>query len=218
MARKHKSPPAKAKASPTLFGIGFKAALTVLIGIGLLTSLVWIGHRAGQAVSDQPRYQIPISDLQCTAPPGSDRSTFLAEVRVVGSLPETISAVSADTPPLLAHAFAKHPWVSTVDHVIMKPDRTIQVDLTFRVPVLAVKITGEPSLRLVDKTGQLLPVAPVPDLLPVLKGESKTADANVKRAAEIVEMLKEKKPRKIEKTFLGWRVEPESGPALTVGW
>ena len=205
-----------AKSNPTLLGIGFKAGLTIFIGLGLLTSLVWIGQRAGNAVADQSRYQIPISQLQCDPPPGVERAAFLAEVRSLGNLPETVSAVAAETPPLLATAFAKHPWVEVVTRVHVTPDRVIHVDLKFRTPVLAVKIIGEPTLRLVDKTGTLLPLGPMPNLLPVLLGDMKLGDAMIKRAAEIVDSLKVKKPRKIEKTATGWRVTTEVGQVLSL--
>ena len=216
MARKLKI--AVPKSSPTLIGIGFKAGLTVVIGLALLSTLVWLGQKAGNSVADQPRYLVPLSQLQCDSPPGVDRSAFLAEVRSLGNLPESVSAVSAETPPLLATAFAKHPWVENVPRVHVTPDRVIHVELKYRSPVLAVKITGEPTLRMVDKTGTLLPLGPIPDHLAMLTGDVKSADAAVKRAAELVESLKEKKPRRIEKVANGWRVTPESGPALLVGW
>jgi hypothetical protein len=217
MARKPAIAPFK-KSSPTLVGIGFKAGLTVFIGIGLLAGLVWLGQHAGQAVANQPKYQVPISGIQFDPPTGVDRTAFLAEVRSLGALPETISAVAAETPPLLASAFAKHPWVAEVKRVHIDADRTIHVELVYRTPVLAVKLTGEPTLRMVDKTGTLLPISPVPDLLTVLTGEMKSNDATVKRAAEIADMLKDKKPRKIEKTNTGWRVTPENGAVLNVAW
>lgn len=216
MARKPKFTPAKS--GPTLFGIGLKAGLTVFLGIGLLATLVGLGQKAGESVAGKPRYQIPVADIQCDVPPGKDRAAFLSEVRALGPLPETVSAVSPETPPLLAAAFAKHPWVAAAPNVRIAPDRTILVDLTFRVPVVAFKVTGERPLRMADKTGTVLPVGPVPELLPMLKGDVQAADASVKRAAEIVDMLKDKKPRTIEKTFVGWRVTLESGGALIVGW
>ena len=84
--------------------------------------------------------------------------------------------------------------------------------------MLAVKVTGEPTMRMVDKTGTLLPSGTIPEQIAVLSGELKAVDATVKRAAEIVESLKEKKPRKIEKTATGWRVTPEIGPALLLSF
>ena len=207
-----------AKSNPTLLGIGFKAGLTIFIGLGLLTSLVWIGQRAGNAVADQSRYQIPISQLQCDPPPGVERAAFLAEVRSLGNLPETVSAVAAETPPLLATAFAKHPWVEVVTRVHVTTDRAIHVELKFRTPVLSIKIAGETAMRMVDKTGTLLPLGPVPEHIAVLSGEMKSADATVKRAAEIVDSLKVKKPRMIEKTATGWRVTLETGQALLLSF
>ena len=40
------------------------------------------------------RYTVPFADVTCDAPPGTDRSAFLAEVRALGRLPETVQAVS----------------------------------------------------------------------------------------------------------------------------
>lgn len=213
-----KSVKAPSKSSPSLLGIGFKAGLTVAIGIGLLTTLVWIGQKAGSSVSDKERYRVPVASIDCDVPPGSDRAVFLAEVRSLANLPETISAVSPDTPPTLAAAFAKHPWVASVQRVNVKPDRTIRVELQFRTPVLAARIVGEPILRMLDKTGILLPLSPVPDLLPVLLGEYFKTDPNLKRAAEITDMLKDRKPRRIEKMKDGWRIVTESGQAFTVAF
>ncbi|MFO0938949.1 MAG: hypothetical protein U0798_20795 [Gemmataceae bacterium] len=206
------------KSSPTLVGIGIKAGLTVVVGLGLLGALVWIGQNAGQSVSGQSRYQIPIADIQCNTPPGTDRSAFLAEVRTRSHLPETVSAVAAETPPLLAAAFADHPWVSQVNRVNVTQDRVIHVEMTFRTPALAVKIAGEKEMRCVDKTGFLLPVFPITDKIPQLIGEVKNVDATVKRAAEIVSIYQEKRPTKIEKTFLSWRMTTENGQVFNVGW
>lgn len=213
-----KSVKASAKSNPSLLGIGFKAGLTVAIGIALLSTLVWIGQKAGNSVSDKERYLVPVASIECDVPPGSDRAVFLTEVRSLSNLPETISAVSPDTPPTLAAAFAKHPWVASVSRVTVRPDRTIRVELQFRTPVLAVRLTGEPVLRVLDKSGVLLPVSPVPDRLPVLLGEYPKADPSLKRAAEITDMLRDRNPRRIEKMKDGWRIVAESGQAFTVSF
>jgi hypothetical protein len=190
----------------------------VVLGIGLLLTLVWIGQNAGRSIAEKERYHVPVASIECDAPPGSDRAVFLAEVRTLANLAETISAVSPETPPILAAAFAKHPWVASVPRVTVTPDRTIRVELQFRTPVLAARIVGEPTLRTLDKTGILLPVSPVPDLLPVLLGEFSKTDPNLKRAAEITDMLKDRKPRRIEKLKEGWRIVTDSGQAFTVAF
>lgn len=213
-----KSVKAPAKSCPSLLGIGFKAGLTVALGIGLLSSLVWIGRKAGSSISEKERYHVPVASIKCDVPPGSDRAVFLAEVRSLANLPETISAVSPETPQMLAAAFARHPWVASVPRVAVKPDRTIDVELQFRTPVLAARIVDEPTLRTLDKTGILLPVSPVSDLLPVLLGEFSNTDPNLKRAAEITDMLKDRKPRRIEKTKDGWRIVTDSGQAFLVAF
>jgi hypothetical protein len=54
MARR-KPPPPPTRKPATLFGVALNVGLTVFVGIGLLTLLVWIGQRAGTAVADQSR-------------------------------------------------------------------------------------------------------------------------------------------------------------------
>ena len=83
---------------------------------------------------------------------------------------------------------------------------------------MAARIAGEPTLRTLDKSGTLLPLSPVPDLLPVLVGEFSKTDPFLKRAAEITEMFKDRKPRRIEKVKEGWRIVTESGQAFNVAF
>jgi hypothetical protein len=86
---------------------------------------------------------------------------------------------------------------------------------------------GTPNLRLVDKTGVLLPPGTVPEGLAVLKLDnprpiaaagSVVPDETVKRAAELVEIYKSQQPRLIEKLKNGWRLTPANGAPLLVGW
>jgi hypothetical protein len=222
-----KKPPPPASRPPSVTGIAFKAGLTVAVAIGLLSLLVWLGNRAGSAVANLPRYDVPVDGLVVTPPAGVDRSTFLKEVRAAGGLPETVSAVSEETPPLLAKAFARHPWVRDVVRVSVKSDRSIHVELSYREPALAIPMIGTPNIRLVDPTGILLPPAPVPPGLPELKIDHPqpaaaagqiVPDELVKRAAELVTIYRSSKPRSIEKTKTGWRILPATGSPLLVSW
>jgi hypothetical protein len=219
--------PRAASSGPSLVSIALKTILTLAIGFALIAGLMLAGQRAGNSVADQPRYAVPIAGIQCPAPPGTERIAFLAEVRSLGALPESVSAVDAETPPKLAAAFQKHPWVAEVSRVHVADDRTIHVDLKFRTPVLAVQISNESTLRLLDKSGILLPPSPVPAGITTLIGSTihtpetvgqAVTDATARRAAELAELLKDRSPRTIERTGSGWRVMPATGPALLVGW
>lgn len=222
-----KKPPPPASRPPSVTGIAFKAGLTVAVAIALLSLLVWLGNRAGSAVANLPRYDVPVDGLVVTPPAGVDRTTFLNEVRALGGLPEMVSAVSEDTPPTLAKAFAKHPWVRDVVRVSVKSDRSIHIELSFREPVLAIPMIGTPNMRLVDSSGILLPPAPVPPGLAELKLDHPrpataagqvVPDDVVKRAAELVTIYRSSKPRAIEKTKTGWRIVPATGSPLLVSW
>src|SRR5262249_19013299 len=105
--------------------IGVKAAVTLLLLFGLVGGLVWLGGKAGPAVANRDRYAVPVADIRCEVPPGTDRATFLGEVRYLGRLPETVQSVDPALPSTLSAAFTKHPWVATVTAVATNPDGTV---------------------------------------------------------------------------------------------
>ncbi|MGL6097419.1 MAG: hypothetical protein ACRC7O_16680, partial [Fimbriiglobus sp.] len=216
-------PPARDRRGFRLAG---KFLLALALSAGLIAGLDAVGRRAGLALVGRDRYAVRVADIACPAPPGSDRAAFLTEVRYLADFPETVSAVDPTAPGRLAAAFAKHPWVAAVTAVTAGPDptHTIRVELTFRTPVLAVPVRGEPDRRAVDRAGILLPPTAPTAGLPELDGAvpppptpagEPWPDADVKRAAELAA---EFRPARIEKTAKGWRLTEPAGRVLVVGW
>jgi hypothetical protein len=204
--------------------IGVKAALTLALLFGLVGGLVWLGGKAGPAVATRDRYTVAVADLRCDAPPGTDRATFLGEVRYLGRLPETVQSVDPTLSATLSGAFAKHPWVAAVTGVTANPDGSVSVGLTFRRPVVLVRVRGS-APRLVDAGGVLLPVAPSPAGVAVLAGEwippavpagTVWPDPTVTRAAELAAAYQ---PATIQRLPAGgWRLVLADGKSLSVSW
>lgn len=183
---------------------------------GLAAGLAYLGGRAGEEVAADPRYAVPVADISCDVPPGVDRAAFLSEVRYLGRLPATVSAVDPRLKDQLAAAFGTHPWVAAVKGVEVNVDRSIRVNLEFRTPRLKV------GPRLVDGTGVLLPIAESPPAVTLLLGEWPEPGVEagrvwqeMKRPAEIAA---EFRPLKIEKSDRGWRLFQPDGKTLIVSW
>ena len=204
--------------------VGIKAGLTLALLFGLVGGLIWIGGKAGQSVAGRDRYAVAFADVRCDAPPGSDRATFLGEVRYLANLPEKFQSVDPNLSAALSAAFTKHPWVATVTGVTVAPDGTVSVALNFRKPVVLVAVRGS-APRLVDAAGVLLPAAPTPAGVALLAGEwlppgvptgAVWPDPTVKRAAELAVAYK---PATIQRlTTGGWRLVLPDGRGLTVSY
>lgn len=128
----------------------FVAAGLVLIGI------IVGGRQFRGRLRDDPRYQFPVHDIQCAAPPGQPLPEFLREVQYMSELADTVSLLDAHLPAQLSAAFARHPWVERVEQVTVGPGRNIRVTLTFRTAVLAVRFGA--VTRAVDSGSVLLPL------------------------------------------------------------
>jgi hypothetical protein len=224
----------KPKPAPAPAGHGTAARVLArsLLAVGLVGAVVglirWVGDQAGEAVADRPRYQVSVADLRCPVPPGVDPAAFLTEVRFLGQLPATVSAVAADTPQALTTAFARHPWVERVDGVAVGPDRTISVGLTFRTPTLTVRVRAELDERVVDRGGVLLPPGTATAGLPVLTpseqppgirpGERWPGEV-VPRAAELADQHRGRRLVRVERLpGGGWRLLPAEGNPLRVSF
>ena len=205
-----------------------RVGLRILPAVGLivlaLIAVVRLGDIAGRQLTGEDRYLVPFTAVECDAPPGIDRRTFLTEVRFLGQAPETISIVDPALPETLAALFAKHPWTQEVGAVTVSPDGVVRVPLTFRTAILAVGVIGESDARAVDRFGVLLPAtAPTADLTKLLNPRPKPAvgpgqvwpDDQVKRAADLTQTYR---PRTIEKVDKGWHLMQADGQALIVGW
>ncbi len=197
--------------------------LAVAFAIALAGGFVWaiarIGDEARRSIGPRDRYAVRFADLICDAPPGLDRSGFLAEVRYVSSAPETLQSLEPELAVKLAKAFTAHPWVEHFDGVSVSPAGEISVLLRFRVPSLAVQ-TGS-GLRVVDATGVVLPLTTATQGLPELMGVSTPpplagrswADPAVKRALELHQAHH---PKRLEYSPQGWRLTLPEGTTLVV--
>lgn len=195
----------------------------VVVG-GLLFAMHWLTQQAGASVAAKERYAVKVAELRVNTPPHTYSAKFLTEVRLLGTLPETVQSVDPATPAQLSDAFRKHPWVEDVTAVTTEPDGGVRVELQFRSPVLAVKWNqlGIVHTRAVTAAGVLLPAGVDTAGLPVFTTVRTVKDAtdgqawpepDVKRAAELVT----RHPCKtVERTRTGWRLTDADGKALTI--
>jgi hypothetical protein len=214
----------RSRSERTTLRTGLRVLLGLLLAGGLVGGLAWIGRQAGSGVAGRTRYAVEVADILCNAPPGSDRGLFLTEVRYVGGLTEVVQSVEPGLADRLTAAFAAHPWVASVDGVTVTPGGgEIHVGLTFRTPVLAVPVIGDPDRRAVDADGVLLPAtaptAGLAVLTPAVFAPAGPAgqpwdDPDVRRAAGLAAAYK---ATRVEKTGKGWRLTRPDGTTAVVG-
>lgn len=135
----------------------------LLIAAGLLVALIAAGQWARQQIQGLDRYSVPFAEIASPVPPGVNSGDFLTEVQYLGGLPDRLSLLEKDLPERLNAAFSRHPWVEYVEQVEVR-DRSVQVRLMFRTPVLVVT----PYNRVVDRNGVLLPASAPTAGLPTL--------------------------------------------------
>lgn len=196
------------------------ATATVGLVVAIYFAIVWLGERSREAVASRPRFTVNFSEIVCETPPGMDRATFLTEVRYLANPPLEFSSADAAVPPLLAQAFAKHPWVLTATPSPEAIAWPRPVKLEFRVPSLAVKTTE--GIRVVDAVGVLLPSSANVEGLPIFS----TIQVAPERAAgerwrnpdvlRALDLAKDHQAKVLEKQAQGWRIELKSGQVLTV--
>jgi hypothetical protein len=139
-----------------------KPLLVIVASAGVVAALIWAGRWAREWLDRRGHFVVALADIQCPAPPGFDRTTFLSEVQYLGGLPDHFSAVDPTALLRVASAFAAHPWVEEVESVSLHPPDGPRARLQFRTPVLAV------NGRAIDRHGILLPAAaPLSDLIAV---------------------------------------------------
>ncbi|MBX9626055.1 MAG: hypothetical protein K2X82_19820 [Gemmataceae bacterium] len=217
--RKPKPPPRAARRWPRRVAA---AVLTLAVAAGAVAAVRWFGDVATTRIAGRNRYAVPLADVQFDPPPGTDRDTFLAEVRYAGGPPDPVHPLDPADRGRLAAAFAAHPWVEAVEGVTAEPPAAVRVRLRFRTPVLAVR-SADGKTRLVDAEGVLLPAASVPAGVaelttpvpaPPLAAGQVWEDETVRRA---VGLVKDYRPAKLERTPKGWRLTLPGGKVVTVG-
>jgi hypothetical protein len=161
------------------------------LGLGaLVVALVAVGRLTREGLRGSPRYTLPFSAIDCPPPPGQSRGEFLTEVAYGAGCPEQLDVLAEGLAGRLAEAFARHPWVDTVERVAILPGPRVEIRLAYRTPVLAVLLTGPAPdgrqvhvpvrslpqggrnetapARVVDARGVLLPASAPTEGLPVL--------------------------------------------------
>jgi hypothetical protein len=165
-------PPAPRPTAPrTLARWLLQVGAPLLAGAGLLAGVLLLGGRARESL--RGRVALPLADVDCDPPAGMSRAEFLAEVQYLGNLPDSLDLLAPDLGPRLSAAFARHPWVASVEKVEKRTPRGLRAALTFRTPVLAVCLPGRARscpcpCRAVDRHGVLLPRSPAEADLPTL--------------------------------------------------
>ena len=195
-------------------------ALALVAGTILMFNL--LSGEALRRIGNSGRYRTKFADIQCDAPRGMDRSTFLTEVRYLSAFPEVFHGLDESERQQLAAAFAKHPWVESVDAVEVEPGNVVRVKLTYREPALAIR-TDRGTVRLVTHRGVLLPESGSPrgvaELLNIVPAP--TVNAGETWPDELVqlslELMKSYTIAKLERTDTGWRLTLRDGSTVQVG-
>jgi hypothetical protein len=198
----------------------FAVVLTLAAAAGLVWGVARLGDEARRGIGPRDRYAVRFAEIECEPPPGLDRPTFLSEVRYNSNFPASFQSLDPDLTSKLTAAFSTHPWVASVDLVLVEPNGAVRVKLKYRTPFLAVRTVD--GTRVVDGSAVLLPLAADPTGLPELvtpvsvpgisAGQIWTNDT-VKRAVELVGTHR---PRTLEKTASGWRLTMADGKTLVV--
>jgi hypothetical protein len=212
-------PTGKARASMLL-----RIVLSLVLVVGLVVLVAWLGQMASGQLGQRDRYRVPLDRVMFDVPPKLDRASFLAEVRYVSRLPETVDTADRNLLTVLKPAFEKHPWVEQLDAVVVRPDGEVRLSIRFRTPQLAIfwRRVTENETRALDKHGVLLPVDAVTTNLPTLLNE-RTVDsaeagkpwpeAEVQRA---VQLSCSYPVRTISRTKTGWHIIETTGKTLSI--
>jgi hypothetical protein len=136
-------------------------AVVALVLLGVQS----IGRWAKGGLRSKDRFQIPFTEIDCSAPPSLSRPEFLNEVQSISKLPDQLALLAEELPRTLDGAFSRHPWVESVERVEVLPSRKVRIQLVFRSPVLAV-LQGR-GKRAIDGHGIVLPASAIGEDLPV---------------------------------------------------
>src|SRR4051812_16032323 len=104
--------------------------LALIAGVAVIAGIIWLG---GLAHDDLALY---VNQLEVPTPPGMSRPVFLAEVQHESNLPRRLDRNDPSTADQLKKAFAKHPWVESVE--IGELTQPQPVTITLRTPTLIV--------------------------------------------------------------------------------
>jgi hypothetical protein len=106
-------------------------------------------------LSEQPEYQIALSEMQVTPAPDWVPQSLLHEVLGDPDLPETASVLDHDLCRQVALAWERHPWIRRVKSVRLTNEPALLVDVEYRLPAVFVEVPQ--GLYPVDADGVVLP-------------------------------------------------------------
>jgi hypothetical protein len=190
--------PAKPRPEKTSWHKGWllKCTLLLILIAAFLGGVIGAGWWGLEQLRGSQRYDVAFANIECEPPVGMPRQDFLDEVRYgAPSLPKQLSLLDEELTNKLRAGFAKHAWVEKVEGVEIKRPKQIIVKLTYRTPVLAVKVGSK--MRAVDGNGVLLPKNAPTLGLPVYEGDAPPpakeagtpwGDPNVEAAARALRM------------------------------
>ena len=130
--------------------LGLIMVLAVFAGLG---ALGWYFVKDRVRLKSEYRLS-PDSIIVPDAPPWVPER-FAENVLRSSGLDRTGSLLDMAVPQKLSEAFAAHPWVERVEHVVLRYPSGADVQLVYRVPTALVEIP--PQVFLVDRNGILLP-------------------------------------------------------------
>ena len=143
--------------------------LAPVLGVAaVLVGLAALGRWARDSLRQD--FTLPFSAIQCQPPPGPEQVELLSQVQYLAGMPDRVQLLDEDLAERLRRAFARHPWVESVEEVRVGASR-ITIQLTYRRPVLAV--VAKDRLRAVDGSGILLPKSAETRGLPVYSGDAR---------------------------------------------
>lgn len=131
--------------------LGLILVLTVFAGLG---TLGW--YLVKDKVRNMPTLRLSPEYITVSPPPDWVPDRFVEEVLQSSGLNRTGYLQDKTLPQKLAEAFAAHPWVEKVEHVVPRYPSGAAVALSYRVPVALVE-TSQSRVLPVDRNGVLLP-------------------------------------------------------------
>jgi hypothetical protein len=137
------------------FGQLFKRSLIAILAVGIL-GISW--YAIQEFAPHDDRYQVPFGQIETSPPPTYVPRSWLREVQSLSGLPEVLDTRAADLPSQLKEAFARSPWVESVEFAAIRSHRRIECRVQFRIP--AAVVTLAPEVFLVDGNGVVLPRGP----------------------------------------------------------
>src|SRR5438445_11816591 len=96
MRKRTSSKPATFTSRPWFTRRVLAISVTLLVAVGLVLGLGWLGDLARHHLGPRDRYRVSFSQIECEPPPGKDRATFLSEVRYVSSFPDSFQLLDSE--------------------------------------------------------------------------------------------------------------------------